>query len=144
MIDRESEDTAVDTTGLEIPRGQGETILVVDDEAPVLNLDGEILAGLNYTVFTTKTPEKALAMVRSHGDDIHLVLCDVVMPGMSGKELAEEIAELQPNTRIFFMSGYRRINTLHHRVMESGVHFIQKPFTPDALARKVREAMGSE
>jgi len=144
MIDRESEDTTVDTTGLEIPRGHGEAIVVVDDEAAVLNLTGKVLGGLNYTVLVTQNPEKALAMVRSHSGDIHLLLCDVVMPEMSGKELAEEIAELQPNTRIMFMSGYRRINTLHHRVMESGVHFIQKPFTPDALARKVREAIQSE
>ena len=144
MIDKAAGETGGPMTGLETHRGHGKTILVVDDEAPVLNLAGKILAGLNYTVLVAQTPEKALDLVRSHGGDIHLLLCDVVMPEMSGKELAEEIAELQPNTRILFMSGYRRISTLHHRVMESGVHFIQKPFTPDALARKVREAMGSE
>ncbi|MCF8120596.1 MAG: response regulator [Deltaproteobacteria bacterium] len=144
LIAREAEDTAVDKIGLEIPRGRGETILVVDDEAPVLNLAGKILAGLNYTVLATQTPEKALAMVRSHGDDIHLVLCDVVMPGMSGKELAEKISNLRPNAKTLFMSGNQRIAQLNDAVQEAGVHFIEKPFAPEALARKVREVLGIE
>jgi len=128
----------------DVPRARGETILLVEDEASVLKMVKKSLEQLGYTMLATEEAKKAVDMVRAHRGHIHLLLTDVVMPGMSGKELAEEIADLRPNTKTLFMSGYANIATLHHGAPEEGVNFIQKPFGPDSLARKVREVIDSE
>ncbi|MCF8085056.1 MAG: response regulator [Deltaproteobacteria bacterium] len=143
MIDKESEDTTVDTTGLEIPRGHGEAILVVDDEAAVLRVAQKTLAQAGYTVLTAKDPERALDLFQVHHGDIYLLLIDVVMPEMSGKELAEAIEAIRPNTKMLFMSGYTSIKRLQHRVLEADVRFIRKPFTSERLTRKVWEVLNT-
>ncbi len=128
----------------EIPRGHGETVLVVEDDAPVLGLARTTLEKMGYVVMTSGNPKEAIAMVREHPGEIHLLITDVVLPGMSGRELAEAISKIRPNVGALFMSGYTADFIAQRGVLEKGVHFIGKPFTFDGLARKVREAMGSK
>jgi len=128
----------------EIPWGRGETILVVEDDDPLLRLARRTLEGLGYAVITSANPKEAIAMAKGHGGDIHLLLTDVVLPEMSGKELTGEISKVLPAIRVLYMSGYTANVIAHHGVLDEGVHFIGKPFTPESLARKVREALGSE
>jgi len=128
----------------EIPRGHGETILVVEDETPLLELTRMFLERLGYAVITSERPEDAVQKVLDCPGEIHLLMIDVVLPGMSGKDLAEEISRVRPGVPTLFMSGYPADVIARQGVLDSGVPFIEKPFTFDNLARKVREAMGSE
>ena len=86
-------------------------------------------------------PDEAMDMVRGYSGEIHLLMTDMVMPEMSGKDLAEEITKVRPNTKTLFMSGYTAIAAIHHGVLDKGTRFIQKPFTSDSLARNVRKAL---
>ena len=128
----------------EMPKGRGETVLVVEDEASVLRLALRILEKLWYTVLTSESPGEAVNIDRDYAGTIHLLMTDVVLPEMSGKDLAGKIMEIRPEVRTLFMSGYTADAITHHGVLDEGVQFIEKPFTPDSLARRVREAMGSE
>ncbi len=124
-----------------VPRGW-ETILVVEDEESLLDLVAEILKDAGYHVITASGPKAALRAVHEHRDGgIHLLLTDVVMPGMSGRVLADQITQERPGTRVLYMSGYTDNAIVHHGVLNPGVVFIQKPVTPDALIRKVREVL---
>jgi PAS domain S-box-containing protein len=118
----------------------GETVLVVDDEEELRTLACEILRRHHYLVLEAATPEEALAICRRHKDPIDLLLTDVVMPRMSGRELAEQVAPVRPEARIMFMSGYTGDVLGKHGVLDSGA-FIQKPFTPPGLVEKVREVL---
>jgi FixJ family two-component response regulator len=82
-----------------------------------------------------------MTMARQYSGEIDLMVTDVVLPEMSGKDLAEEMTGIRPNTRIMFMSGYTDDIIAHRGILDKGVHFIQKPFTPDSFARKVREVL---
>jgi two-component system cell cycle sensor histidine kinase/response regulator CckA len=125
----------------EIPRGS-ETILAVEDEEEVRKLTVQILKGQGYTVLEASHGEEAMKVAKEHGGDgIHLLLTDVVMPGMSGSELAKSLGSLLPKMKVLFMSGYTDNAIVHHGVLEEGVNYIQKPFTVDALAHKVREVL---
>ena len=84
-----------------------------------------------------------LRPVSEFAGDIHLVVTDVVMPDMNGRELASNIARLRPEARVLFMSGYTTNVVVHHGVLDENVQFLQKPFTPDSLAKKVREVLGN-
>ena len=128
---------------MEVPRSSGETVLVVEDDAPVLGLARRILETLGYTVMASANPKDAIAMVWEHDGEIHLLITDVVLPEMSGKDLAGEISKIRPGIRTLYMSGYTANVIAHHGVLDDGIHFIGKPFTSDSLARKVREAMGA-
>jgi len=130
-----------DAVRTEVPRGHGETILVVEDEASVLGLARIALENLGYGVLASATPAEAIVMAREHSGDIALLVTDVVLPGMSGKDLAGEISRIRPAIRTLYMSGYTANVIAHHGVLDEGVQFIGKPFTPDNLARKVREAL---
>jgi CheY-like chemotaxis protein len=134
----------VEAVQTEIPRGRGETILVVEDETSVLHLAERILERLGYAVLTSANPKEAIAMVREHDGEIHLLITDVVLPDISGKDLAGEISKIRPGIRTLYMSGYTASVIAHHGVLDEGVQFIGKPFTPDSLRRKVREAIDSE
>ncbi|KAF0189443.1 MAG: multi-sensor hybrid histidine [Desulfobulbaceae bacterium] len=125
----------------EILFGHGETILVVEDEAVILQLAQVILEGLGYRVLTAGTPAEALRLAEEHGSELHLLLTDVVMPGCNGKELADRLCFLHPTLKYLFMSGYTANVIAHRGILEDGVHFIQKPFSREQLAKKVREAM---
>ncbi len=128
--------------GEEIPSGN-ETILIVEDHAPVRELVRQILQRQGYILLEAQNGQEALRLIANYADPIHLLLTDVVMPGLSGKALAEEAAHLRPDMKILFMSGYTDETITHHGVIERGVAFLQKPFTPTALARKVRAVLDS-
>jgi CheY-like chemotaxis protein len=120
-----------------------ETILLVEDDELVRGIARMILRQAGYTVLDAGGGEEALDVCRRHGGAIHLVLTDVVMPGMSGRAVADRLNELRPGIGVLFMSGYTEEAVVHHGVLHEGVNFLEKPFTPDSLTRKVREVLGA-
>jgi len=134
----------VEAVEAEAPQGRGETILVVEDDVSVLHLTERILDHLGYAVLTSASPAEALTMAREYQGEIHLLMTDVILPEMSGIDLAGEMLKIRPTIRTMFMSGYTADIIDRQGVPDKGVHFVQKPFTYDGLARKVKEALGSE
>jgi PAS domain S-box-containing protein len=120
-----------------------ETILVVEDEEAVRSLVRGVLKANGYRVLEARQPDEALATLQQHDGPIHLVLTDVVIPQMSGRQLAERLVSLHPKTKVLYMSGYADSAVIHHGMLDAGTAFLQKPFTPGALARKVREVLDS-
>jgi len=118
-----------------------ETILVVEDERSILTLVTAMLKRQGYTVLAADDPGKAIQMARDYVGPVHLLMTDVVMPGMDGQALAKELQALYPHIRRLFMSGYTADIIAHHGVLDEEMHFIQKPFDIKALAAKVREAL---
>jgi PAS domain S-box-containing protein len=127
----------VDATSL---RGT-ETILLVEDEPSVRAVARQILARQGYVILEAPDGQTALAMVDGGGPSVDLVLTDVVMPGMSGRGLADQLATRCPGLRVLFMSGYTDDAIVRHGMLEPGLAYLQKPFRPDALVRKVREVL---
>ncbi|MBE0603668.1 MAG: response regulator, partial [Deltaproteobacteria bacterium] len=123
-------------------QGGTETILIVEDERSVLTLTQAMLERLGYTVLAAGGKDQALRMVGEHGDDIDLLLTDVVMPEMDGKELSERILAIKPGLKRLYMSGYTEDVIARQGILDEGVKFISKPFTVKDLAAKVREALG--
>jgi two-component system cell cycle sensor histidine kinase/response regulator CckA len=117
-----------------------ETILVVEDDEGILNLSKIILETLGYKVYTASTPTQAFDIVKGHAE-IDLVIVDVVMPEMNGRELVELLHTIRPDLKFIHMSGYTADVIARRGVLEEGVHFIQKPFSVKAIAKKVREAL---
>jgi CheY-like chemotaxis protein len=126
----------------ELSRGS-ETILLVEDEKAVRSLAREILECRGYQVLETDGAIAALEVGERHKEHIHLLLTDVVMPQMSGRELAEHLAPLHPETKVLYMSGYADNAVVQHRLLAPGTALLQKPFTAAALARKLREVLDS-
>ncbi len=124
----------------ELPRGS-ETILLVEDDEAVRHLAREILQMHGYTVLEARHRGEALRMAGDHAGPIHLMVTDVVMPGMSGRALAGLLGPLRPDMKVLYMSGYTDDAIVHHGVLDPGTAFLQKPFAADALARKVREVL---
>jgi CheY-like chemotaxis protein len=122
------------------PRGSG-TILLVEDEAQVLQLGARILSEYGYKVLSAPTPEAALAMAVQHPEEIHLLITDVVMPGMNGKELSARISGLRPQIRCLFISGFNSDVIVDEGVLETGIDFLQKPFSALSLRQKVNEIL---
>ena len=118
-----------------------ETVLVVEDDPAVLSLSCRALEAEGYTILCASDGADALRIVERHGGEIHLLLTDVVMPGMSGRELAEQMAARRAGIRILYMSGYPGDAAVHHGTLVRGSAFLQKPFSPDGLTRKVRETL---
>jgi len=118
-----------------------ETILVVEDEPAVLTLSRRALEAQGYVVLAAGDGADALRVVERHGGTIHLLLTDVVMPGISGRELADRLATRRPGLRVLYMSGYPGDAVVQHGSLPSGSAFLQKPFSPDGLARKVRDVL---
>ena len=119
------------------PRGN-ETILLVEDEAQILKLGQSILTRIGYTVLTAQTPAAALELIAGHDGPIHLLVTDVVMPGMNGRELQARVAALKPGIRSLFMSGYTLDVIAHQGVVADDIHFLEKPFTIASLSHNVR------
>jgi len=128
----------------EAPRGRGEIVLLVEDEAALLGMLRTMLEGFGYRVLTAGTPEEAIGLAAEPSGEIQLLLTDVVMPQMDGQTLASRLRETRPDLRCLFMSGYTADIIAKRGVVEKNVHFIQKPFTLNELAREVREALGGE
>jgi ABC-type amino acid transport substrate-binding protein/signal transduction histidine kinase len=120
-----------------------ETILLVEDEKSIRVTLGLFLKDLGYTVLSTDSPAAALGLAAEQADGIDLLLTDVVMPGMSGRELAERLAPDHPAMKVFYMSGYTANVIAHRGILEEGVHFVSKPVSRDVLAAKVREVLGA-
>ena len=127
----------VPAPGAEVQPGD-ETVLLVEDETVVRQLVAEILETSGYTVLQAGDGPSALELARRHSGDISLLVTDVVMPGMSGPEVAQSVTAMRPGTRVLYMSGYTDSQIGQHGVLEPGIAFLQKPFSTDDLTRKVR------
>jgi PAS domain S-box-containing protein len=124
----------------ELPRGN-ETILLVEDEEEVRKLAAQVLRKQGYKVLEASHGNDALLVCKQHEGPIQLMVTDVVMPGMSGCELAENLLSLYPEMKALYMSGYTDNTIAHHGILEPGLHYIQKPFSVEGLAIKVREVL---
>ncbi len=125
----------------ELPKSQGERVLLVEGESSVLNVCRMMLEKLGYGVLTAGTPKAALELAGKHAGEWQLLVADVIMPGMSGRELAERLKAHSPGLKVLFCSGYSAEVIAHRGWAGKDAHFIQKPFTLRDLAEKVREAL---
>jgi two-component system cell cycle sensor histidine kinase/response regulator CckA len=123
------------------PAGGSETILLVEDESAVRDLTRRCLEKSGYNVLQAASAEEALDVVGRHPGEIHLLLTDVIMPGASGPELARQLSSRRANLEILFVSGYTDETMTSQQILQPGASFLQKPFTPDSLARKVRDVL---
>ena len=123
------------------PAHGSETLLVVEDQEEVRNLTQRVLEARGYTVLAAGDGAEALEILAQHPNQIHLMITDVVMPGMNGRELAQHACARWGDLKVLYVSGYTGEAVLQHRLLEPGVAFLQKPFTPDVLARKTREVL---
>nr|WP_319394409.1 ATP-binding protein [uncultured Desulfobacter sp.] len=136
----DSNDRPLQNTGNAI-KGGSETILLVEDEGMILNFCEKALKKLGYQVLKADSPPKALSIANRHGGKIDLLLTDVVMAKMSGKELADALQRDFPSLRIIYMSGYTANVITHRGILDEGVMFLQKPFSKEALAKKIRAVL---
>jgi two-component system, cell cycle sensor histidine kinase and response regulator CckA len=120
-----------------------ETVLLVEDEAAVRTLASRILRDRGYTVVEAGDGLEALRLAGEYSGEIHLVLTDVIMPGMSGSALVSQIEAARPGIKALYISGYTDNAIVHHGILDSNIAFLEKPFSPNQLARKVREILGS-
>jgi len=123
------------------PESKGETILIVEDEGDVLELCVSMLEELGYKVISASTPFEAINKFKVHKDEIDLLLTDVIMPEMNGKELSKILSGIKPGLKCIFMSGYTNNAIIHNGIIESGISYLQKPFTLHELSSKVRETI---
>jgi CheY-like chemotaxis protein len=123
------------------PEGRGERVLVVEDEASILQVTKAMLERLGYAVVTAGTPREAIGRAQAHAGDLRLLITDVIMPEMNGRDLAERISALVPGVKVLFASGYTANVIAHHGVLDDGVQFLPKPFSMKDLAVKVRQAL---
>lgn len=124
----------------DLPRGP-ETILLVEDDRDIREIAGEILTEKGYRVLEAGDADAALQLLRSHSGPVHLLLTDVVMPGMNGRKLAEHACAARPEMKVLYVSGHTDDEILHAGVLHGSAAFLRKPFTPLGLARKVRETL---
>jgi two-component system cell cycle sensor histidine kinase/response regulator CckA len=134
--------TEADSGPQGVPRGT-ETILVVEDDAEIRGLSRRILAAQGYTVLVAEAGGQALATAAIHEGRIDLLMTDVIMPGMTGRELADQLRIARRDVRVLYVSGYTDDRIDDHGVLAPGVQFLQKPFTPSTLVRKVREVLAA-
>ena len=138
----EAEKAQTKDTAALAKRGR-ETILLVEDEPAILNITTMILTNQGYTVLAANSPIEAIRLAGDHADEINLLMTDVVMPEMNGRDLAKELQSEYPQLRCLYMSGYTANVIAHHGVLDAGLYFIQKPYSMNALADKLREVLDS-
>ena len=131
----EKEQTPVENLGV------SETVFIVEDDDSLRNLAQKALQQHGYRVLTAENGEDALRISKEHEGAIDLMITDVVMPKMGGKETAERLQPLHPQMKVIYMSGYTDESIVHHGVLAPGLNFLEKPFSPEGLARKVREVL---
>ncbi len=129
-------------SAVEMPLARGETLLIVEDDDAILTLGQKMLGNLGYTVFAANSPGDAMALARKNAGGIDLLITDVVMPEMNGRDLANQLQTLYPGLQVLFMSGYTANVIAHRGVLDEGVNFIPKPFSQKELAVKVRDVLG--
>jgi CheY-like chemotaxis protein len=125
----------------EPPRCGHETILLVEDEPAMLRAVKRMLERLGHTVVVASTPGEAIRLAKEHTGEIDLLMTDVIMPEMNGRDLAKNLLSLYPKLKRLFMSGYTANIIAHHGVLDEGVNFVQKPFSAEELAAKVRAVL---
>jgi DNA-binding NtrC family response regulator len=121
-----------------------ETILVVEDEPASLKMVKTMLEKQGYTILAASNPSEAIRLARENAGRIHLLMTDVVMPEMNGRDLAENLLSFCPGLKSLFMSGYTANVIAHHGMLDGGVHFIQKPFSRNDVTSAVRDALDGE
>jgi CheY-like chemotaxis protein len=136
MIEEEKEALSTESV-----TGGRETVLVVEDELAILKMIRVMLEQLGYTVLAAGTPTEALQLAESHVGSIDLLLTDVIMPEMNGRDLANKLLDLDRHIRPLYMSGYTANVIAHHGVLDKGVQFIAKPFSKNDLSLKIREVL---
>ncbi|HKW95716.1 MAG TPA: response regulator, partial [Methylomirabilota bacterium] len=124
------------------PLGKG-TILLVEDETEVRRLARQVMETAGYTVLEAHEGNEALALCQRNETSIDLLLTDVIMPGMSGRELADRLTTMRPTMKVLFVSGYTDDRLGRHGVLEPGVEFLAKPFSPAELLERIHEALGT-
>lgn len=145
-LPRQAAEQAVGIEAIEVesPKARGETVLVVEDELPVLKLIKMMLAMQGYVTLVANTTDEAIRLATEHVDKIHLLVTDVVMPDMNGRDLAARIQSIQPTIKVILMSGYTADIIAQNGVLDERFHFIQKPFSINEMANKVREVLDSK
>ncbi|MFZ2633100.1 MAG: ATP-binding protein [Desulfosalsimonadaceae bacterium] len=124
------------------PAAKGnETILLVEDEPAILKMGKRMLERLGYRVLAAGTPGEAIELAKKHAGEIHLLMTDVIMPEMNGRDLAKKLMSLYPGMKCLFMSGYTADVIAHQGAIDEGVHFIRKPFSIKGLGAKLRETL---
>jgi CheY-like chemotaxis protein len=118
-----------------------ETVLLTEDEEPVRRLTKMILEMNGYQVLEAASGDEALSIYKQHGGHIELIITDVVMPKMGGRELAQSLVALTPGVKVLYLSGYTDDAIVRHGLLDQRLAFLQKPFTPDSLLRKMREVL---
>ena len=121
-----------------------ETILLVEDDTSILKMTRALLERQGYTVLAASTPSEAIRLAKNHSGEIGLLLSDVILPDMNGRDLSDNLKILRPQLKCLFMSGYTANVIAHHGVLDEGVNFIHKPFTAEDLTNKVREVLDSK
>jgi CheY-like chemotaxis protein len=143
QVEGEADDCSA-TKAFDSVSGGSETVLLVEDEESVRQLVRETLEAKGYTVIEAENGEVGLRLAEAHAAPIHMVITDVVMPGMGGRELAKRLLESRPQTKVLYLSGYTEDAIVHQGVLETETAFLQKPFTLQTLSRKVREVLRGE
>ena len=121
--------------------GQGETVLLVEDDPVILEMGLGMLEWLGYQVLSSTSPSQALQLDEEYAGTIDLLITDLIMPGMNGKELGLQLLARHPTLKLLYMSGYTADVIAHHGVLDKGVHFLHKPFSTQTLSTKVREVL---
>jgi len=141
-VDQPAEDSGAERRFANVMRGT-ETILLVEDDPQLRQLSSSVLTHWGYNVLTANSPEEGLAISRANHRAIRLLVTDVVLPRINGRQLAEQVVEVCPRIRVLYISGYTDTSIVHYGVLEAGLWYLPKPFTLSALVAKVREVLDS-
>jgi len=142
-VDQPVDEANAEKQPMNVMRGT-ETILLVEDDSQLRQLSSSVLAHCGYNVLTASTPEEGLAICESNHGDIRLLVTDVVMPRMNGRQLAERVIKIRPRIRVLYISGYTDNAIVHYGVLDPGLWFLPKPFTLSSLVAKVREVLDAD